>query len=73
MPLIPGIQIAGLRVMAGWAMLVTVPENRIIIQTPMGVSEPLILILGWIHPKECQFIWLTKSKNAQKPINAYLM
>jgi hypothetical protein len=73
MPLLPGIQIAGLKLMGGSVMLVIPQENQIITQTTQGASEPLILILGWIHPKGSQFIWLTKSDNAQKPINAYLM
>jgi hypothetical protein len=72
MPLLPGIQIAGLKLMGGSVMLVIPRENQIIIQTTQDVSEPLILILGWIHPRGSQFIWLTKSDNAQKPINAYL-
>jgi hypothetical protein len=36
--------------MGGWAIAVTPPENRIIIQTKMGGSEQLILILAWSHP-----------------------
>jgi hypothetical protein len=71
MPLLPGIQIGALPVMGGLAMLVTVPENLIIIQTAPDVSEPLILILAWIHPKGSQFIWLTKSESVRKPISVY--
>jgi predicted alpha/beta-fold hydrolase len=74
MPLIPGIQIAGLPVMGGSVMLVMCGEEapQIIIQTAVDVCEPLILMLAWIHPRGSQYIWLTKSENAQKPINAYL-
>jgi hypothetical protein len=60
--------------MDGWAMLV-MPKREmppIIIQTQMGVYEPLILILAWIHPRGSQYIWLTRSENALNPINAYL-
>jgi hypothetical protein len=71
MPLLPGIQIAALPVMGGLAMLVTVPENLIIIQTSQDVCEPLILILAWIHPKDSQYIWLTRSGYVQKPISVY--
>jgi hypothetical protein len=58
--------------MGGWVMLVIPPQNRIIIQMQMGVYEPLMLILAWVHPKGSQYIWLTKSDYALKPINAYL-
>jgi hypothetical protein len=58
--------------MGGWVMLVIPPQNRIIIQMQLGVYEPLMLILAWIHPKGSQYIWLTKSENVRKPISAYL-
>jgi hypothetical protein len=70
--LIPGTQIAALPLMGGWVMLVIPPENQIIIQTQMGVYEPLMWILAWIHPKGSRYIWLTKSEYVAKPINAYL-
>jgi hypothetical protein len=58
--------------MGGWVMLVIPPQNRIIIQMQMGVYEPLMLILAWVHPRGSQYIWLTKSESVQKPISAYL-
>jgi hypothetical protein len=61
-----------LPVMGGLVMLVIPPPNRIIIQTNLGSSEPLILILAWIHPSRSQYIWLTRSENVRKPISVYL-
>lgn len=70
--LIPGFQIGVLPVMGGWAIAVTPPENRIIVQTRMDGSEPLMLILAWVHPKGSVLMWLTKSESLAKPINVYL-
>jgi hypothetical protein len=63
-----------LPVMGGLVMLVIPPVNRIIIQTngAGSLSEPLMLILAWIHPKGSQYIWLTRSENVRKPISVYL-
>jgi hypothetical protein len=58
--------------MGGWAIAVTPPENRIIIQTNLGGSEQLILMLAFVHPRGSALIWLTKSESLVKPINAYL-
>jgi len=56
--------------MGGWAIAVTPPENRIIIQTGSGL-EQLILILGWSHPTASHLIWLTKSESQPSRIHAY--
>jgi hypothetical protein len=66
-----GFRVGVLPVMDGWAIAVMPPENQIIMQTPMGGSEPLMLTLGWVHPKGLVLIWLTKSGEPQRPINAY--
>jgi hypothetical protein len=55
----------------GWAIAVTPPENRIIIQTNTGGSEQLILMLGWSHPTASHLIWLTRSESQPNKINAY--
>jgi hypothetical protein len=72
--LIPGTQIVALPLMGGLVMLVIPPLNRIIVQTNEAdsLSEPLMLILAWIHPKGSQYIWLTRSENVRKPISVYL-
>ncbi len=59
-------------VMGGWAIAVTPPESRIILQTNLGGSEQLMLILAWVHPKGSVLMWLTKSESLAKPISVYL-
>jgi hypothetical protein len=45
--------------------------SRIIIQTNLGSSEQLILMLGYSHPTASHLIWLTKSESQPNRMHAY--
>jgi len=46
-------------------------HSRTKIQTNLGSSEQLILMLGYSHPTVSHLIWLTKSESQPNRIHAY--